>query len=103
MDEIGVFIVPLLPPKSGLKYISTMLQCWICMQVFNKMSKQNVRSWNAMIVGYTQNGNCTKTLKLFYQMQVARVKLDLITWSAMMSRCAHNGYVDETFQIIQKM
>ena len=38
-------------------------------KLFHKMPEQSVVSWNALIVGYTQNNNGVGALKLYWQMQ----------------------------------
>jgi pentatricopeptide repeat protein len=38
-------------------------------KVFNKMSSQNVVSWNATILGHVKCGQAQKALELFQQMQ----------------------------------
>eukprot|EP01018_Ginkgo_biloba_P030460 Gb_36433 [translate_table: standard] len=71
--------------------------------VFDKMCERNVPSWNAMLVGYTQNGNCSEALKLFYQMQLVCLIPDSITWNAMISGCAQNVYANEAFKLLRQM
>eukprot|EP01018_Ginkgo_biloba_P030201 Gb_04420 [translate_table: standard] len=58
-------------------------------QLFDKMSKRNVVSWNAMIAGYVQNGHDYEALELFCHMQQAGVKPDSVTIGSTLSACAH--------------
>eukprot|EP01018_Ginkgo_biloba_P003869 Gb_21351 [translate_table: standard] len=57
-------------------------------QVFDKMSQRNVVSWNAMIVGYVQNGYGIDALKLFHEMQIADIKCNQVTITSLLSACA---------------
>eukprot|EP01018_Ginkgo_biloba_P030829 Gb_14949 [translate_table: standard] len=48
-------------------------------QVFGKMSKRDVVSWNALIGGNTQNGHAHEALRLIHQMQVPNAKPNQVT------------------------
>eukprot|EP01018_Ginkgo_biloba_P011239 Gb_08863 [translate_table: standard] len=58
-------------------------------QLFEKMPKRNVVSWNVVIAGYCQNGLPSEALTLFHQMQVADVKPDSVTILSVLQACAH--------------
>eukprot|EP01018_Ginkgo_biloba_P020809 Gb_00201 [translate_table: standard] len=64
-------------------------------QVFDKMSQRDVVSWNAMIVGYAQNGHANEALKLFNQMQLERVTADAITMASVLQSCAQLGALQQ--------
>eukprot|EP01018_Ginkgo_biloba_P019743 Gb_26052 [translate_table: standard] len=64
-------------------------------EVFDKMSKRNIVSWNAMITGYAQHGLGKEALQLFEQMQGLAVKPDHITLVGVLSACSHAGLVNE--------
>eukprot|EP01018_Ginkgo_biloba_P030288 Gb_21435 [translate_table: standard] len=51
----------------------------IARQMFDKISKRDVVSWNAMIAGYVQNGYANEALMLFHQMQLAKVTPNSVT------------------------
>eukprot|EP01018_Ginkgo_biloba_P001138 Gb_18436 [translate_table: standard] len=57
-------------------------------RVFDKMSKRNVVSWTAMIVGYVQNGHSEEALKLYVELQCARLKPNQFTFASLLSACA---------------
>eukprot|EP01018_Ginkgo_biloba_P009819 Gb_14458 [translate_table: standard] len=57
--------------------------------VFDKMPRQDVVSWSAMISGYAQNGYYDEALKLFRQMQMLGVKPNSVTYSSLLSACAN--------------
>eukprot|EP01018_Ginkgo_biloba_P019043 Gb_02373 [translate_table: standard] len=63
--------------------------------VFDKMSKRNIASWNAMISGYGIHGNCDDALALYLQMQESNIKPNDITFVCVLSACSHAGLVDE--------
>ncbi|KDP37157.1 hypothetical protein JCGZ_06213 [Jatropha curcas] len=55
--------------------------------VFDKMSQRDRISWNAMISGYFQNGECIEGLKLFLQMLALPIDPDLMTMTSVISAC----------------
>ncbi|KAH9322530.1 hypothetical protein KI387_017169 [Taxus chinensis] len=57
-------------------------------QVFEKMLKREVVSWNAMIAGYAQNGQCEEGLEVFCLMQRAGMKPNPFTFGSVLSACA---------------
>lgn len=57
-------------------------------QVFEKMSKRNVRLWNAMVRGYACNGSLEETLKIFYQMQWEGEQPNNFTFPYVLKACA---------------
>eukprot|EP01018_Ginkgo_biloba_P037432 Gb_29874 [translate_table: standard] len=60
-------------------------------QVFDRMSRRDVVSWNAMIAGYAQNGHAYEPLTLFHQMEMGDAKPDLLTMASVLQACAHLG------------
>eukprot|EP01018_Ginkgo_biloba_P029528 Gb_22668 [translate_table: standard] len=58
------------------------------LRVFEKMSKRNVVSWNAMIAGYRHNGRVEQALQLFYQMQRGGIKPTEVTFASVLRACA---------------
>eukprot|EP01018_Ginkgo_biloba_P018985 Gb_02561 [translate_table: standard] len=71
--------------------------------VFDRMSERDVVSWNAIISGYAQNGQCHESLNLFHQMQVAGLKPNMITWNAMIAGYAQNGLGGESLERFRQM
>jgi len=57
-------------------------------QVFDRMHKRNVVSWNAIIAGYSQNGLPDEALAFFYEMQVQGIKPSSITVVSVLPACA---------------
>lgn len=56
-------------------------------KVFDKMSEQNVVSWNAMIVGYAQNNRDDEALELFRAMQITGTVPDSATMACVIPVC----------------
>eukprot|EP01018_Ginkgo_biloba_P026787 Gb_37517 [translate_table: standard] len=67
----------------------------IARQLFDKMPKRNVVSWNAMIAGYAQNGHANEAWKLFHQMQLAEEIPDSVTMVSVLQACAHLGVLEQ--------
>ncbi|XP_010526990.1 PREDICTED: pentatricopeptide repeat-containing protein At2g13600 isoform X2 [Tarenaya hassleriana] len=61
---------------------------------FKKMSERDCVSWNAMIVGYAQNGYGIEALALFREMLDSGEKPDHITMIGVLSACNHSGFVE---------
>ncbi|XP_021298905.1 pentatricopeptide repeat-containing protein At2g13600 [Herrania umbratica] len=64
-------------------------------QVFKNMMERDWVSWNAMIVGYAQNGYGNKALELFKNMLVSGEKPDHVTMIGVLCACSHAGLVEE--------
>lgn len=67
----------------------------VARQLFDKMSKRDVISWNAMIAGYGMHGLGEDALAIFAQMQEAHMKPDNATFVGVLSACSHAGLVDK--------
>ncbi|CAK9139295.1 unnamed protein product [Ilex paraguariensis] len=64
-------------------------------QVFAKMIDRDWVSWNAMIVGYAQNGHEIEALGMFREMLVCGEKPDHVTMIGVLCACSHGGLVEE--------
>lgn len=71
--------------------------------VFDKMSERDLVSWNAMIVGYAQNGHGVEALRMFREMLVSREKPDHVTMIGVLCACSHAGLVQEGRQYFSSM
>eukprot|EP01018_Ginkgo_biloba_P025976 Gb_06693 [translate_table: standard] len=60
----------------------------VASQLFKKMSRRDVVSWNVMIGGYAQNGLTNEAFSLFHQMRLKDVTPDSTTMSSLLSICA---------------
>lgn len=64
-------------------------------QVFENMLERDCVSWNAMIVGYAQNGYGVEALGMFRNMLVSGEQPDHVTMIGVLSACSHAGLVEE--------
>ncbi|XP_059659664.1 pentatricopeptide repeat-containing protein At5g27110-like [Cornus florida] len=65
------------------------------LSVFNKLPERDIVSWTSMIMAYGSHGQAFEALQLFNKLQRSNMKLDRITFLAVMSACSHAGLVDE--------
>ncbi|XP_043690893.1 pentatricopeptide repeat-containing protein At4g02750-like [Telopea speciosissima] len=68
-------------------------------QVFDKMPKRDVVSWNAIVTGYWQNGLFEESKRLFDLMPVKNV----VSWNLMIAGCVQNDRIDEAYHYFTKM
>eukprot|EP01018_Ginkgo_biloba_P040716 Gb_36450 [translate_table: standard] len=68
-------------------------------QLFDKMCKQNVVSWTAMILGYVQHGYFGEALNLFSQMQHTGMDANQFTFDSVISACASLAALEHGKQI----
>ncbi|KAH9310530.1 hypothetical protein KI387_025565 [Taxus chinensis] len=64
-------------------------------ELFDNMPNRNVVSWNALIVGYAQNGFCEDALKLFELMKQSGTYPDHVSFACVLLACSYAGLVDE--------
>ncbi|KAJ7518479.1 hypothetical protein O6H91_21G071200 [Diphasiastrum complanatum] len=72
-------------------------------ELFDNLSERDVVSWNAMIAGYAQNGLGKEALALYEQMQREGKKPDEVTYTSVLSACAHSGLVDQGRYVFDSM
>ncbi|KAJ8625497.1 hypothetical protein MRB53_034027 [Persea americana] len=72
-------------------------------QIFEGMLQRNDVCWNAMISGLAIHGQCEDALDLFLQMESSEVKPNESTFLAVLSACAHGGFVNQGLEIFAKM
>ncbi|KAH6817793.1 Tetratricopeptide repeat superfamily protein [Perilla frutescens var. frutescens] len=60
---------------------------WNARMVFDKMDRRDRISWNAMIAGYFENGECLEGLHLFFSMRECCFHPDLMTMTSVISAC----------------
>jgi pentatricopeptide repeat protein len=71
--------------------------------VFEKMEKKEVFTWNAMICGLGMHGRAEDAIDLFFKMQKQKFRPNGITLLGVLSACAHSGMVDEGLTILNSM
>ncbi|KVH88124.1 pentatricopeptide repeat-containing protein At2g13600 [Cynara cardunculus var. scolymus] len=64
-------------------------------RAFRDMAQRDYVSWNAIIVGFAQNGHGFETLELFKEMLASGEKPDHVTMIGLLSACSHAGLVEE--------
>lgn len=57
--------------------------------LFKIMPKQNVGSWNALIIGYSYSEDHDEAPKFFLQMKLTDTKPNLTTFSSILSSCTN--------------
>ncbi|PKU62510.1 pentatricopeptide repeat-containing protein At1g05750, chloroplastic [Dendrobium catenatum] len=72
-------------------------------QVFDKMPKRTLVSWNSMIMGLAVNGRSAEALLLFSAMQGSEFKPDSVSFTAALTSCSHAGLVDDGLYLFQLM
>ncbi|GAB4842536.1 hypothetical protein Ancab_012510 [Ancistrocladus abbreviatus] len=71
--------------------------------VFENMNHHDLISWNSMIAGYGMHGYGDNALETFEQMVKEGFQPDAVTFIALLSACAHAGYVAEGRKLFNKM
>lgn len=64
-------------------------------KAFRHTSKDNLASWNAMMMGYAQHGFHYQLSRLFNKMSEVGLKPDEITYLGVLTSCCHTGLVEE--------
>jgi pentatricopeptide repeat protein len=67
------------------------------------MPEKNVFSWNAMIIGFSQHGNRSKALHIFYLMQHEGLRPNSITFVGVLIACSCEGFVDQGWHHFDSM
>ena len=64
-------------------------------EIFDRMERRDIVSWNAMIIGYGIHGLGLEALALFHDLLALGLKPDDITFICLLSACSHSGLVME--------
>lgn len=64
-------------------------------RVFNRLSKHNVVTWNAMIAGNAQLGHGQEALRIFQQMQQKGIKENIVTLVSILKACCSMLAIDQ--------
>lgn len=70
---------------------------------FEGSHKSSSVTWNSIIFGYAQHGQGKIALDLFYEMAERQVKMDHITFVAVLTACSHIGFVEVGLNILRSM
>eukprot|EP01018_Ginkgo_biloba_P036720 Gb_30661 [translate_table: standard] len=68
-------------------------------KVFDKMTKRDTVSWNALITGHAQHGHGEEALKFYLQMQQTSAKIDKFTFSSVLRACASLAALEQGKQV----
>ncbi|GLJ06991.1 hypothetical protein SUGI_0054920 [Cryptomeria japonica] len=82
--------------------INMYIQCGridIARQVFGKISRKNVASWNAMIAGCAKNRHTNESLRIFGRMVLDGVKPNLVTILSILPACTQLEAIQQGKQI----
>ncbi|XP_057443048.1 pentatricopeptide repeat-containing protein At5g59600-like [Lotus japonicus] len=71
--------------------------------VFDKIPRKNVASWNAMIDCYGKFGMVEPSIELFKKMQEEGLQPNEVTFTCILSSCSHNGLVQKGLEIFKSM
>lgn len=72
-------------------------------KVFDTLSSRDLVSWNALIAGYSRQGDYEASLRCYQNMQVAGVKPDNVTFLSLLSACSHSGRVETGIEHFESM
>lgn len=72
-------------------------------KIFKQMSKKDVISFNAMIIGLAVNGKGDEALRLFSEMQERRLRPNSGTLVGVLCACSHSGLLDTGRRIFKDM
>ncbi|XP_057852128.2 pentatricopeptide repeat-containing protein At3g24000, mitochondrial [Cryptomeria japonica] len=69
------------------------------MEMFQKMPKQNVVSWSALIAGYSQNEREDEALHLYKEMFLTNIKPNQFTFTSLLVACANLAELEKGKEI----
>ncbi|XP_062192344.1 pentatricopeptide repeat-containing protein At2g29760, chloroplastic-like isoform X2 [Phragmites australis] len=73
-------------------------------EIFCGLTKRDVFSWTAMIMGFAVNGFCGEALDLFSQMEgEGKVMPNEVTFLGVLTSCSHGGLVEQGYHHFHRM
>ncbi|XP_034694126.1 pentatricopeptide repeat-containing protein At4g02750-like [Vitis riparia] len=72
-------------------------------RVLEDLPQPDIVTWNAMVVGYGQNGYGIEAIMSFHQMQKAKFLPDRVSFLGLLHGCSHCGYVEKGKQYFHSM
>ncbi|KAJ9554892.1 hypothetical protein OSB04_009506 [Centaurea solstitialis] len=70
---------------------------------FGQSAKRSVTLWTSLISAYSAHGEVKTALDLFSEMTNEGTQPDPVTFTSLLSGCAHSGLVDEAWRIFDSM
>ncbi|CAN1135406.1 Pentatricopeptide repeat-containing protein At2g37310 [Linum perenne] len=71
--------------------------------VFHQSKERSLILWTALISAHSSQGDANSTLLLFYEMLNKGIKPDPVTFTAVLSACAHCGMVEKSWEVFNSM
>lgn len=71
--------------------------------VFRSINEKDVVAWSSLISAYALHGEAKIALKIFRQMEEAKVRPDGITFLGVLKACSHAGLADEAIGYFARM
>lgn len=93
-DNLGAALIDMYAKCGNIK---------TAVELFWKLDRRNVSSWNALITGLAINGLAHKSLEVFAEMKRSEMKPNDITFLGILTACCHGGLVDEGRQHFDSM
>ncbi|KAF3431555.1 hypothetical protein FNV43_RR26286 [Rhamnella rubrinervis] len=75
----------------------------IAKKIFDGMPQKDIICWNAMISGLAMHGDGENAIKLYREMEAARVQPDDITFIAIFTACSYSGMAYEGIRMLDRM
>lgn len=75
----------------------------LAQQVFKRMPKRSIVSWNSIIVGLAMNGKAEESLEYFNLMQRDGFEPDGVSFTGALTACSHAGLVNEGLRLFKEM
>ncbi|XP_076901059.1 putative pentatricopeptide repeat-containing protein At3g25970 [Bidens hawaiensis] len=72
-------------------------------RTFETSCKQNAVTWNSIMFAYAQHGQGHVALDVFSEMKRIKVKMDHITFVAVLTACSHTGLVEKGYTLLKNM
>ncbi|KAL4195508.1 hypothetical protein AMTRI_Chr05g73660 [Amborella trichopoda] len=71
--------------------------------IFNKMENRDLVTWNALISGYSVNGNAPKAIVAFEKLVSMEIKPDSVTFLSLLLACSHAGLAKQSWNYFSIM
>ena len=72
-------------------------------EVLEQLCIQDVVSWNALITGYSLQGQGYRALNCFESMQIKGISPNEVTFLGVLNACCHSGLSNKAEQILMHM
>ena len=72
-------------------------------KILHELPQRNIVSWNALITGYSQQGQGQEALACFEKMRNEGISPNKVTFLCILVACSHSGLLDEAEMLFEKM